>query len=229
MCFPFGVKRLWNISGSAKVSESETLLFGEHFLGPVAQPQAPKIADKRSASVSVIAIKNTPRYRAINLEVIISGAVMFGFFRKRIKSADDIDKLLTAEGPVKAGEILRSEAEKGNLTCQIFLSEMLLGTMDKETNPAILRDLTKRFVKYAEMAALQGDAGTQYNLGKHLLTVVSEDIQAGNGKLSENGRDLLRDSKKYLSMAANQNLSEAMESLSNLQDLFNWAESQEYV
>ena len=154
---------------------------------------------------------------------------MFGFFRKRIKSVDDIDKLLKAEGAVKAGEILRSEAEKGNLICQISLSHMFLAIMDQENNPVILRDSTKKFVKYSEMAALQGDAGTQYNLGKHLLTVVSEDIREGNGKLSEGGRDFLRDSKKYLSMAATQNLPEAMESLSNLQDLFDWAESQEYV
>lgn len=181
------------------------------------------------ASGYMVAIQNPLRYRASNLTVIISGGMMFGFFRKRIKSVDDIDKLLKAEGAVKAGEMLRSEAEKGNLICQIFLSQMLLGTMDQENNPVILRDLTKKFVKYSEMAALQGDAGTQYNLGKHLLTVVSEDIRAGNGKLSEGGRDFLRDSKKYLSMAATQNLPEAMESLSNLQDLFDWAESQEYV
>jgi TPR repeat protein len=154
---------------------------------------------------------------------------MFGFFRNRIKSVADIGRLLKAEDPVKAGEILRSEADKGNLICQISLSQLYLGMMDQENNPVVLRDLTKKFVNYSEMAALQGDASTQYNLAKHLLTVVTDDIRAGDGKMSEGGRDLLRESKKYLLMAAAQNLQEAMESLSSLNELFEWAESQEYV
>ena len=101
--------------------------------------------------------------------------------------------------------------------------------MDQETNDVILSDLTKNFVRYSEMAAQQGDADTQYNLAKHLMNVASADIRAGEGKLSEFGRDALRDSKKYLLLAAEQGLENAKESLSNLDELFDWAESQEYV
>lgn len=79
------------------------------------------------------------------------------------------------------------------------------------------------------MAANQGDSDTQYKLSKHLMNVASADIRAGGGRLSESGRDTLRDSKKYLLLAAEQGLEEAKESLSNLDELFEWAEAQEYV
>ena len=154
---------------------------------------------------------------------------MFGLFGRKIKSVADIQKLLKTEGHTKAGDVLRSEADKGNHICQIFLSQMYLGMMDQETSDVILSDLTKNFVRYSEMAAQQGDADTQYNLAKHLMNVASADIRAGEGKLSEFGRDALRDSKKYLLLAAEQGLENAKESLSNLDELFDWAESQEYV
>ena len=154
---------------------------------------------------------------------------MFGLFGRKIKSVADIQKLLKTEGPAKAGQVIRSEADKGNHICQIFLSQMYLGMMDQETNGVILSDLAKNFVRYSEMAAQQGDADTQYNLAKHLMNVASADIRAGEGKLSEFGRDALRDSKKYLLLAAEQGLENAKESLSNLDELFDWAESQEYV
>ena len=79
------------------------------------------------------------------------------------------------------------------------------------------------------MAANQGDADTQYNLAKHLMSVASADIRAGGGRLSESGRDTLRNSKKYLLLAAEQGLDDAKESLSNLDELLDWAEAQEYV
>lgn len=154
---------------------------------------------------------------------------MFGLFGRKIKGVADIQKLLKTEDHAKAGQVLRSEADKGNHICQIFLSQMYLGMMDQETNGVILSDLAKNFVRYSEMAAQQGDAGTQYNLAKHLMNVASADIRAGGGKLSESGRDTLRESKKYLLLAAEQGLEEAKESLSNLNELFDWAESQEYV
>lgn len=154
---------------------------------------------------------------------------MFGLFGKKIKTVVDIQNLIMTEDNTKAGQVLRSEAEKGNHICQIFLSQMYLGMMDQETNGVILRDLTKNFVKYSEMAAQQGDAGTQYNLAKHLMNVASADISAGDGKLSEFGRDALRDSKKYLVLAAEQGFTDAKDSLSNLGELFDWAESQEYA
>jgi len=154
---------------------------------------------------------------------------MFGLFGRKIKSVADIQKLLKTEGPAKAGQVIRSEAAKGNHFCLIFLSQLYLGMMDQETNDVILSDLTKNFVRYSEMAAQQGDADTQYNLAKHLMNVASADIRAGEGKLSEFGRDALRDSKKYLLLAAEQGLENAKESLSNLDELFDWAESQEYV
>lgn len=154
---------------------------------------------------------------------------MFGLFSRKIKSVADIQKLLKTDGPLKAGQVLRSEADKGNHICQIFLSQMYFGMMDQETNGVILSDLTKNFVRYSEMAAQQGDADTQYILAKHLMNVASADIRGSEGKLSEFGRDTLRDSKKYLLLAAEQGLENAKESLSNLDELFDWAESQEYV
>ena len=154
---------------------------------------------------------------------------MFGLFGRKIKRVADIQKLLKAEGHAKAGQVLRSEADKGNHICQIFLSQMYLGMMDQETSNVILSDLTKNFVRYSEMAAQQGDAYTQYNLAKHLMNFASADIRAGDGKLSEFGRDTLRGSKKYLLLAAEQGLEDAKESLSNLDELFDWAEDQEYV
>ncbi len=154
---------------------------------------------------------------------------MFGLFGRKIKSVADIQKLLKTEGHTKAGEVLRSEAEKGNHVCQIFLSQMYLGMMDRETNGVVLRDLTKRFVRYSEMAAQQGDADTQYNLAKHLINLASADIRDGGGKLSVFGRDALRDSKRYLLLASEQGVEAAKKALSNLDELFDWAESQEYV
>lgn len=156
---------------------------------------------------------------------------MFGLFGRKIKirSVDDIQKLLGAQDPAKAGRLLRAEADKGNLICQIFLSQMYLGMMDRETNNKTLLDLANKFVIYSELAANQGDAGTQYNLAKYYMNVASADIRAGGGKLSESGRDTLRDSKKYLVLAAEQGLDQAIESLSNLNELFDWAEAQEYI
>lgn len=154
---------------------------------------------------------------------------MYGLFGRKIKSVADIQKLLKTEGHTKAGDVLRSEADKGNHICQIFLSQMYLGIMDRENNGVLLRDLTRYFVKYSEMAAEQGDSGTQYNLAKHLMNVASADIRTGNGKLSESGRDTLLESKRYLILAAEQDLEDAKEVLSNLNELFDWAESQEYV
>jgi hypothetical protein len=154
---------------------------------------------------------------------------MFGFSRRKIRSVADIQELLTTEDNAKAGQVLRSEADKGNHICQIFLSQFYQDMMDRETNDVILNDLTEYFVRYSEMAANQGDSDTQYKLSKHLMNVASADIRAGGGRLSESGRDTLRDSKKYLLLAAEQGLEEAKESLSNLDELFEWAEAQEYV
>jgi hypothetical protein len=154
---------------------------------------------------------------------------MFGFSRRKIRSVADIQELLTTEDNAKAGQVLRSEADKGNHICQIFLSQFYQDMMDRETNDVILNDLTEYFVRYSEMAANQGDSDTQYKLSKHLMNVASADIRAGGGRLSESGRDTLRDSKKYLFLAAEQGLEEAKESLSNLDELFEWAEAQEYV
>lgn len=154
---------------------------------------------------------------------------MFWFLRGKIRTIADIQRLLTTEDNAKAGQVLRSEANKGNHTCQIFLSQFYQDMMDRETNDMILKDLTGYFVRYSEMAANQGDAGTQYNLAKHLINVASADIRAGGGRLSESGRDTLRNSKKYLLLAAEQGLDNAKESLSNLDELFEWAEAQEYV
>ncbi|MDF4205201.1 hypothetical protein P2W50_01155 [Pseudomonas protegens] len=154
---------------------------------------------------------------------------MFGFFRGKIRTIADIQRLLTTEDNAKAGQVLRSEADKGNQTCQIFLSQFYQEMMDRETNDVILKDLTGYFVRYSEMAANQGDAGTQYNLAKHFMNVASADIRVGGGRLSESGRDTLRNSKKYLLLAAEQGLDDAKESLSNLDELFEWAEAQEYV
>lgn len=154
---------------------------------------------------------------------------MFGFFRRKIRTVADIQELLTTEGNAKAGQVLRSEADKGNHICQIFLSQFYLDMMERETNDVILKDLSEFFVRYSEMAANQGDADTQYNLAKHLMSVASADIRAGGGRLSESGRDTLLNSKKYLLLAAEQGLDDAKESLSNLDDLLDWAEAQEYV
>ncbi|MBC2385583.1 hypothetical protein HF209_32015 [Pseudomonas sp. WS 5096] len=154
---------------------------------------------------------------------------MFGFFRRKIRTVADIQELLTTEDNVKAGQVLRSEADKGNHICQIFLSQLYLDMMERETNDVILKDLTEFFVRYSKMAANQGDADTQYNLAKHLMSVASADIRAGGGRLSESGRDTLRNSKKYLLLAAEQGLDDAKESLSNLDELLDWAEAQEYV
>lgn len=154
---------------------------------------------------------------------------MFGFFRRKIRSLADIQELLTTEDNAKAGQVLRSEADKGNHICQIFLSQFYQDMMNRETNDVILNDLTEYYVRYSEMAANQGDSDTQYKLSKHLMNVASADIRAGGGRLSESGRDTLRDSKKYLLLAAEQGLKEAKESLSNLDELFEWAEAQEYV
>ncbi|MFJ2481307.1 hypothetical protein ACIOWE_13610 [Pseudomonas sp. NPDC087598] len=154
---------------------------------------------------------------------------MFGFFRRKIRTVADIQELLTTEGNAKAGQVLRSEADKGNHICQIFLSQFYLDMMERETNDVILKDLSEFFVRYSEMAANQGDADTQYNLAKHLMSVASADIRAGGGRLSESGRDTLLNSKKYLLLAAEQGLDDAKESLSNLDELLDWAEAQEYV
>jgi len=154
---------------------------------------------------------------------------MFGFFRRKIRTVADIQELLTTEDNVKAGQVLRSEADKGNHICQIFLSQLYLDMMERETNDVILKDLTEFFVRYSKMAANQGDADTQYNLAKHLMSVASADIRAGGGRLSESGRDTLRNSKKYLLLAAEQGLDDAKESLLNLDELLDWAEAQEYV
>ncbi|MFJ3110250.1 hypothetical protein [Pseudomonas putida] len=154
---------------------------------------------------------------------------MLGFFRKKIKSVNDIRKLIESQEPEKAGQTLRAEADKGNFVCQVFLSQMYLDMMDRETNNSILKDLTKKFVAYSVLAANQGDADTQYNLAKHYMNVASADIRAGGGKLSEAGRDILRESKKYLGMASAQGLEQAKEALSNLNELCEWAETQEYI
>lgn len=154
---------------------------------------------------------------------------MFGFFRRKIRTVADIQELLTTEDNAKTGQVLRSEADKGNHICQIFLSQFYLDMMERETNDVILKDLTEFFVRYSKMAANQGDADTQYNLAKHLMSVASADIRAGGGRLSESGRDTLRNSKKYLLLAAEQGLDDAKESLSNLDELLDWAEAQEYV
>ncbi|MGY1890665.1 hypothetical protein [Pseudomonas sp. SDT291_1_S447] len=154
---------------------------------------------------------------------------MFGFFRRKIRTVADIQELLTTEDNAKAGQVLRSEADKGNHICQIFLSQFYLDMMERETNDVILKDLTEFFVRYSKMAANQGDADTQYNLAKHLMNVASADIRAGGGRLSESGRNTLRNSKKYLLLAAEQGLDDAKESLSSLDELLDWAEAQEYV
>lgn len=150
---------------------------------------------------------------------------MFYFFKRTIESTDDIEKLLNSDDPSKGGEILRNEADNESLTCQIFLAGMYLHMMNTEERPAIFQNISTQLIKCAVLASERGDVFSQCNLGKYYLTLVSKDIKEGAGKLSEHGCDNLRDAKKYLSMAASQKMPEAIESLSNLNELFDGRDS----
>lgn len=155
---------------------------------------------------------------------------MFSIFKKSgIKKISDIEKLINKEGAEKAGQVIRTESDNGNLTCQIFLSDMLLLMIDTEKNPAVLKDISEQFVLHSTRAAMQGDGPTQYNLAKYLISMVSKDIKMGDGKLSETGFISLQKAKKFYTMAAEKGFKPAAESLNNLQELFEWAENQEFV
>lgn len=95
-------------------------------------------------------------------------------------SMDDIGSLLQSDTNNIAK--IHSGAKNGNLTCQIFLSQMeLIGLTKYANDPSIshekITQMQTNFENYTKLAAEQDDVDSQFNLAKNYLMKV--DISKG--------------------------------------------------
>ena len=134
-------------------------------------------------------------------------------------NTDDIEKLKKTVDPYKFGEILRESAEKGSFDSQLMLSTMTLVLMnDIEGKPQQER-IEADFLKYTKMAAENGDAGSQFNLGKFYFSK----IDASDGKLYEDDYPLVREAEYWLKKAASQGDEKSILFIKDLEWFFNKA------
>lgn len=79
--------------------------------------------------------------------------------------------------------------------------------------------MQKQFLRYTEMAAKLGDSGSQFNLGKHYLSL----CKLNDGEMSLEMYEALKKAEHWYQLAAAQGLPVAVSSLNNLQELLAWA------
>ena len=108
-------------------------------------------------------------------------------------SAEEIIMLLNSDMAANLPKI-KDGANNGNLNCQIFLWHAdLQFIMKDEENPSlpteVLASLNASFEHFLKLAAVQGDADSQYNLGKIFLCKFDLNKQSHDAKDFSNVRE----------------------------------------
>lgn len=135
---------------------------------------------------------------------------MFGFFGKKpnpsssIEDLNDLKRLMESLGMAKAGEIIRKQAQEGNVVCQVFLSQ---GALQYNLPDAEI---------YTRMAAESGDVLSQ----KNLALILIRKLDSSTEYHTEADIAIIREVKHWYRKAAAQGDREAHETLQDYVDAF---------
>jgi len=129
-----------------------------------------------------------------------------------IKNTRDIEKLMRGLGPERAGKIMRTRALEGNLICQLFFASGASMLPEADLTDSIRRD----FEVFTKMAAENGDAGSQFNLALLFVKKVDSTQSYFSGDNIEN----LKQAKHWHQKAASQGFKPSIQSLKNLESVF---------
>lgn len=152
---------------------------------------------------------------------------MFGFFKKKIDLKNlsqltirDIESLTKSMDAKEYWEIFRKAAHQGSLDCQLFLSTACLVSMQQYPPHSCPPKIEGDFIKYTKMAAGQGDAYSQFNLGKHYIGKV--DIS--DGYLRKEHHAYLKESEFWYKKAAAQGEKKSIAAIEELDSVFRLAD-----
>lgn len=151
---------------------------------------------------------------------------MFGLFKRNQIPAklaelrsDHIKQLLQEQGPEKAGQIARRAAVEGSTDSAVFMSVVLMQSMRPGSPGAGSKKLQQDWFFYTALAARRGDAGSQFNLAKHYLSLVD----VSSGQMSADDFENLCRAEKWFKKSAAGGLSEATKNLAEMSGLLAWA------
>ncbi len=102
-------------------------------------------------------------------------AIDFNNITKDQKISEKAIGIFAKKDVEKNGSIIREAANNGNLSCQMFMSQIALGGFMNTSDIRFEED----FLHYTELAAKQGDMNSQYNLAQYYIKKAGN-ISAGS-------------------------------------------------
>ena len=151
---------------------------------------------------------------------------MFGIFKKKVDLSDlskisrsDLKELRQQMNEREFGDILKRAAEQGNVDCQLAVVAMFGMLMQSYGSNPCPPEVLKDFEKYSKLAAANGDADSQFNLGKLYMSKVD----MSDGRLYSDDHDYVRQAEYWLKKAQAQGHANAVSLVPGLEDIFRMA------
>jgi len=155
--------------------------------------------------------------------------VMFNIFKKNsIEQEPDLLKITfndIKEISAKYGpQIIIKAAKQGNLDCQITMSQLNLGIYFSASqngtadNTPHLDSVISNIEIFTELAANQGDVGSQFNLAKYYLNRGMSDT------VNETNKPYIKKCEYWYKRAADNNYANAIKALNDLDGWFRMAD-----
>lgn len=148
---------------------------------------------------------------------------MFGMFRKKVDLSDlskitrsDLKELRHKMNEREFGDFLKRAAVKGNFDCQLAVVAMYVMFMQSYESSSSPSEVLKGFEKYSKLAAENGDADSQFNLGKLYMSKVD----MSDGKLYSDDHKYVRQAEYWLKKAQKQGHADAVSLVPGLEDIF---------
>ena len=140
---------------------------------------------------------------------------MFGFGKNKkpknvsdIRDLNDIKMLIKTVGESRAGEVIRQNAQRGNLVCQIFMSQAGIYLKQSGLGGSTNQDAEM----FTKMGAESGDPGSQFNLAKMLMDKLDSEADS----IDEEQFNLIASAKFWHRKAAAQGFRPSIEALKDL-------------
>ena len=151
---------------------------------------------------------------------------MFGMFKKKVDLSElsklndeDLKELAKTKKDEEFGIILRQAAEQGSVDSQILLAGLLAKLMGDKKLINSRPEVEEEFFKYSKLAAVSGDANSQFNLGK----IYFSKVDMSDGKLYSDDHECVRQAEYWLKKAQKQGHKDAVSLLPGLEDIFSMA------
>jgi hypothetical protein len=151
---------------------------------------------------------------------------MFGMFRKKVDLSDlskitryDLKELKQKMNEREFDDVLKRAAVQGSFDCQLALVAMSGLLMQSYGSNSCPSEVLKDFEKYSKLAAGNGDAESQFNLGKLYMSKVD----MSDGKLYSDDHEYVRQAEYWLKKAQKQGHPDAVSFVPDFEDIFHMA------